>query len=67
MSTNQPSSILTQEHLDKINSALSTIAFAKQEIALAKLAGLDTSKYEQQIATTEGQLRQLKSVYFPGK
>jgi hypothetical protein len=67
MSTNQPPAILTDTHLNQINSALQTIEYAKKEATKAQLAGIDVTQQMNQIQATEAQLRQLKSVYFPGQ
>lgn len=62
-----PKSILNDQHLAQIRAQLNTIAYAKQEIAKAKLAGIDVSGPEQQLLAAEAKLQQIKSVYFPGQ
>lgn len=58
---------LTEEHYQQLRNALDQINQTKQQIELAKRAGIDVSASEAQLADTETKLRQIKSVYFPGR
>lgn len=62
-----PSNPLTAEHLMQIQNALDAVKAAKDQIALAKRAGIDVSAAEQINNENETKLRQLKQVYFPGQ
>lgn len=61
-----PNSPLTQDHLNQINTALNAVRVAETQIILAKQAGLDVSRYEEQLKEATAKLRALKSTYFPG-
>lgn len=58
---------LTPEHLAQIKNGLDVIAFAEQEVAKAKRAGIDVSQQEKDLAENKQKLLQLKNVYFPGQ
>lgn len=58
---------LTIEHLSQLRNAQDIIRNAKDQIELAKRAGIDVSAQEQQIADTETKLAKIKQVYFPGQ
>lgn len=58
---------LTPEHLAQIKNGLDVIAFAEQEVAKAKRAGIDVSQQEKDLAESKQKLLQLKNVYFPGQ
>lgn len=62
-----PTHPLTSEHLAQIQNALDMIQQTKQQIELAKRAGIDVAGHEAQLLETEGRLRQIKNVYFPGR
>lgn len=64
---NVPGNPLTPEHLDGINEALARLDLARQQIVLAKAAGLDTSQLEGDEQATRAQLMKIKQVYFPGR
>lgn len=68
------STILNEQHLNKINEALAKLQTTQKEIEMAKRAGLTTgpngeslAKMEEQVKGLEQQLRQIKSVYFPNQ
>lgn len=68
MSSNQPlTSPLNSDHLAQIKNALDVIAFAEQEVAKAKRAGIDVSQQERDLADSKQKLLQVKNVYFPGQ
>lgn len=62
-----PSTILTEEHLAQLNNAIDQSAQIQREINLAKQAGLDVSTAQATLDQTTANLRQIKSVYFPGR
>jgi hypothetical protein len=64
MATN-PNSPLTDQHLQQINTALQALEMAKSQILLAKQAGIDVTKFEQQAIDAEQKLRAIKNTYFP--
>lgn len=66
MATN-PSAPLTEEHYAQLKNALDIAEQTRMQIAKAKQAGIDVSQLEQQLADTEGRIRQIKNVYFPGR
>jgi hypothetical protein len=68
MATNPgPSAILTEAHYQQLKNALDQAANIQREIDLAKLAGLDVTVAQQTLIDSQGKIRQLKSVYFPGR
>ena len=58
---------LTQQHLNDINTALQAINIAREQIAMAKRAGIDVSAHETAVGDTEKRLLAIKQVYFPGQ
>lgn len=58
---------LSDEDLDKLNEAQRQLATARQQVDLAKSAGIDVSRAEDRVSELETQIRSLKSVYFPGR
>jgi hypothetical protein len=62
-----PSAILTEAHYQQLKNALDQAANVQREIDLAKLAGLDVTLAQQTLSDSTGKIRQLKSVYFPGR
>lgn len=64
---NLPGNPLTDEHLDNIQLALAKLDLARQQIVLAKAAGLDTSQLEADEQATRATLMKIKQVYFPGR
>lgn len=62
-----PGSPLTAEHLSALNNSLDQIKLAQQQIDLAKRAGIDVSGQEATLKQAETQIRQIKSVYYPGQ
>jgi len=61
-----PMSPLTQDHLVQIQNALDVTQIAKNQIEMAKRAGLDVSRQEAQLREAEEKLLRIKNVYFPG-
>jgi len=66
------STIMTEEHLAKIDKALASLKVAQNEIAMAERAGLTTGAGGEQLSAlkakvedTKAKLLQLKNVYFP--
>jgi hypothetical protein len=57
---------LTQDHLVQIQNALDVTQIAKNQIEMAKRAGLDVSRQEAQLREAEEKLLRIKNVYFPG-
>lgn len=66
MTPSAPNSPLTQQHLDQINAAMQRISIAETQILLAKQAGIDVTRQEQELIDAKNKLRALKSTYFPG-
>lgn len=62
-----PGSPLTEEHLNQMNNALDVATRAQQQIDTAKRAGIDVSQLEAQLKDSVDKIRQVKSVYFPGR
>lgn len=62
-----PASPLTAAHLAQINQGLDLVKQARNQIELAKRAGIDVSQVEDINNQNETKLRQLKQVYFPGQ
>lgn len=62
-----PSAILTDAHYQNLKNALDQAANIQREINLAKQAGLDVSQAQATLDDTTGKIRQIKSVYFPGR
>lgn len=58
---------LTLEHLNQINNALEQIKTGLKAVELAKRANIDVADQERKLNETQSQLRQIKSVYFPGQ
>ncbi len=58
---------LKEEDLVQINSALEGVKLAKQQIALAKRAGIDVKAQEEATLDAEKRLNNIKSVYFPNR
>lgn len=58
---------LNESHLQQIKNALEVIAFAEQQVAKAKRAGIDVQQSENQLADSKSKLLQVKNVYFPGQ
>lgn len=61
------SAILTEEHYAQLQNALDQAKQIEREIALAKQAGLDVHAAEAALAESTAKIRQIKSVYFPGR
>lgn len=62
-----PNNPLTIDHLNQIRNALDAVQAAKNQIELAKRAGLDVTQLEEINNANETKLRQIKQVYFPGQ
>lgn len=62
-----PGSPLTEEHLNQMNNALDVAIRAQQQIEMAKRAGIDVSQLEASLKDSTDKIRQVKSVYFPGR
>lgn len=58
---------LTEVHLDQINTGLAAVKDGRDQLVLAKAAGIDTGDAEQQLNTAEAKLLAIKQVYFPGR
>lgn len=58
---------LNETHLQTINNALDHVKYAKEQIALAKSAGIDVTAHEKILDDTHDKLRKLKNVYFPNQ
>jgi len=56
---------LTDEHLQQIKAALRQIDIAESQIILAKQAGIDVARLEQELMDSKNRLRALKNTYFP--
>jgi hypothetical protein len=67
MATNIPGNPLTDQHLDDINTALAKLDLARQQIVLAKAAGIDTAQLESDERDARASLTKIKQVYFPGR
>jgi hypothetical protein len=57
---------LTAEDKKSIDKALSMIADAEKEIARAKVAKIDVSAHEAEMARLKDRLLSIKQAYFPG-
>ena len=62
-----PTSPLTETHLLEINKGLEAVKNARNQINMAKRAGLDVAAQEAANNDLERKLLQLKQVYFPGR
>lgn len=62
-----PSAILTDAHFQNLKNATDQIANIQREINLAKQAGLDVSQAQATLDDTSAKIRQIRSVYFPGR
>jgi hypothetical protein len=62
-----PNSPLTADHLEQINNALSVIAVAENQVAMAKRAGINVDAQEAQLSDSKDKLLRVKNVYFPGQ
>ncbi len=58
---------LTEDHLTQINQGLAAVKDGREQIALAKLAGIDTADAEEKLNDAEKRLTAIKQVYFPGR
>lgn len=58
---------LTQDDLTRINDSITQINDVREQIRLAKQAGIDVSAEEQEINKQQEQLLKLKQTYFPGQ
>jgi len=58
---------LTEDHLRQINNALDVAKGLHDQIDMATRAGIDVSLLKAQLDEAEGRIRQVKSVYFPGR
>jgi hypothetical protein len=58
---------LTEEHLANINKGLAAVKDGREQLALAKQAGIDTGEAEQKLNDAERSLVAIKQVYFPGR
>lgn len=56
---------LTQEHLDEINNALDVAVALKEEIARAKVAGIELSMSLDHVDAQVDKLRAIKRAYWP--
>jgi hypothetical protein len=61
------SEILTEEHYQVIKNSLDIISQTEKEITLAKMAGIDVSAQEKQMADNKAALLKIKNVYYPGR
>ena len=59
--------VLTEQHFNDMQAALTQLDEAERQLKLAKLAGINTAGQEQQIADTRQKIAQVKAVYFPGR
>jgi len=59
------SSIITDQHLTQINSAIAQSQEALKEAALAQRAGFDMTTQIEQLNAGIAKLQQIKHVYFP--
>lgn len=66
MATN-PNNPLTEDHLAQMNNALDAAKRAQDQIDLAKRAGIDVEQHEATLKASVDKIRQVKSVYFPGR
>lgn len=58
---------LNETHLQQINSALDAVKFAKDQISMAKRAGIDVTAQEAAALDAEKKLITIKQVYFPNR
>ena len=58
---------LTENDLQNINTNLTNLKVALEEIKKAEQAGIDVSDLRDQAKTQEAQLLKLKQSYFPGR
>lgn len=61
------SKILTEQHLQQIKNAQDIITTLKNEIDLAKRAGVDVTAMEVMMNEAQAKLQQFRNVYFPGQ
>lgn len=61
-----PNSPLNDDHLKQINAGLEALKVAETQIMLARNAGLDVTKYENELNDQRTKLTALKNTYFPG-
>jgi len=64
MTQNTP---LPPESLDEIKSNLRQLDIAREQIKLARKAGIDVSQQEQEAESQRNKLNQIKNTYFPGQ
>jgi hypothetical protein len=62
-----PSAILTDQHYQNLVNALDQAKRIQTEIDLATQAGLDVTQAQATLNDSVAKIRQIKSVYFPGR
>lgn len=62
-----PLNPLNDAHLAQMNAAITSGELALQGLAKARLAGINVDLHENQLTDALARLRQLKTVYFPGR
>ena len=62
-----PSAILTDQHYQNLVNALDQAKRIQTEIDLATQAGLDVTQAQDTLNASVAKIRQIKSVYFPGR
>lgn len=62
-----PSAILTDEHYQLFQNAMSQAQQIQREIDLAKQAGIDVSKQQARLDDFLDKNARIKQVYFPGR
>jgi len=58
---------LTEAHYNEIQNALAEAQNGLNQVAKAKLAGIDLPDLEQEIKEHQAKLIRIKNVYFPGR
>lgn len=61
-----PTSPLTTDHAVQLRNSLDRIQLVKNQIDLAKRAGIDVSAQEQKLLASEETIRKVLNTYFPG-
>ena len=56
---------ITEEHKGMIDDALVAVDTAKEQLARAKLAGIDVSAIEKRVSEQENRLHQFRQAFFP--
>lgn len=67
MANGKPDQVLTEQDLQRINTALGQLDRAKQVIDMATSAGIDVSTFKDRASTSRDQLLKIKNTFFPGR